>query len=144
MEKQIQKFYARWSPSVLAFWCVLLGEGLAAESTTVEAFQAYLGRSLDLEFAQVPALLFILAIDAARKSTVPIRAGSIDVLQDAVLFLPWKERAVFALRGTLGFEDALVGEIVEIPIREVRCMWIGAVFRLRSLLRKEFFAGRTK
>lgn len=35
-------------------------------------------------------------------------------------------------------------EIVEIPIREVRRIWMNALFRLRQLLREVFFLGRTK
>jgi len=143
-EKQIKKFYAKWSPSVLAFCCVLLGNGSDAEKMAVEAFQGYLGRDLDLDFVKVPALLFIFAIEAARKLALPRHAGSIEALQDAVVFLPWKERGVFALRGPLGFEDGLVSEIVEIPIREVSRMWISSLFCLRTLLPTDFFSGRAK
>jgi hypothetical protein len=143
-EKQIEKFYAQWSLSVLAFCCALLGTGSDAEKTTVEAFQGYLSRELDLDFVQVPALLFIFANEAARKLALPPPAESTEALQDAVVFLPWKKRAVFALRGPLGFEDGLVSEIVEIPIREVRRMWIRSLFRLRTLLPRDFFPGRAK
>jgi hypothetical protein len=44
MEKQIQKFYRKWSPGVLAFCWLLLGEGSDAEQSAVEAFQAYFSR----------------------------------------------------------------------------------------------------
>jgi DNA-directed RNA polymerase specialized sigma24 family protein len=61
---------------------------------------------------------------------------------EAVAFLPWKERAVFALRSMLGFDDMTTSEVVEIPIQEVRSTWMKALFRLRELLPKEFFKGR--
>jgi hypothetical protein len=31
LEKQIEKFYAKWSPALLAFCCLLLGEGSEAD-----------------------------------------------------------------------------------------------------------------
>jgi hypothetical protein len=70
LEKQIEQFYAKWSPALLAFCCLLLGEGSEAEQTTVEAFHAYLSRGLDLDVSGLPAFLFLFAIDAAKRATV--------------------------------------------------------------------------
>jgi DNA-directed RNA polymerase specialized sigma24 family protein len=144
MERQIEKFYAAWSPSLLAFCCLLLGEGSDAERTVVEAFQAYLGRGLDLDFGRLPAFLFIFAIDAAKRAAFPATPETAEArrLQDAVVLLPWRERAVFALRSTMGLDDMVVGEIVEIPVQEVRRIWMRALFRLRELLPKDFSPGR--
>jgi len=36
MEKQIQKSYGKWGPGVLAFCCLLLGEGSDAERSSRE------------------------------------------------------------------------------------------------------------
>ena len=71
MERQIEKFYAAWSPRVLAFCCLLLSEGSEAERTTVEAFQAYLSRGLDLDFVACPTFLFIFAMDAVKREGAP-------------------------------------------------------------------------
>jgi hypothetical protein len=42
----------------------------------------------------------------------------------------------------MGLDDMAVGEIVEIPVQEVRRIWMSAVFRLRELLPKDFSPGR--
>jgi hypothetical protein len=70
-EKQIEKFYVAWSPSVLALCCLLLGEGTEAEQISVEAFHAYLSRGLDLDVGQLPSLLFVFALDAAKRAPLP-------------------------------------------------------------------------
>jgi|SRR5579885_2505414 len=143
-ERQIEKFYAAWSPRLLAFCCLLLGEGSDAERTVVEAFQAYLSRGLDLDFVGPPAFLFIFAMDAAKRAAIPATPEPAEArrLQDAVVLLPWRERAVFALRSAMGLDDMVVGEIAEIPVQEVRRIWMSAMFRLRKLLPKDFFPGR--
>ena len=146
MEKQTQKFYGTWSPGVLAFCCLLLGEGSDAEGSAVEAFQAYLSRGLDLEFVQLPTLLFLFALEAAKRSAAatPVVTSGVRRLQDGVALLPWKERAVFSLRSVMSLDDMTISEIVEIPIREVRRIWMNSLVRLRELLPRDFFPGRTK
>ena len=145
-EKQIEKFYAKWSPALLAFCCVLLGEGSEAEQTTVEAFHAYLSRGLDLDVSGLPAFLFLFAIDAAKRATLPAteRVEPVRRLEEAVVLLPLKERSVFALREVMGADDMVVSEITEIPVREVQRVWMNALLRLRQLLHKDFFSGRKK
>ncbi len=146
MERQIEKFYAKWSPAVLAFCCLLLGEGADAERSAVEGFQAYLSRGLDLDLVQLPTLLFLFALDAAKRMAVATPAVTTGVrrLQDAVVVLAWRERAVFGLRSAMGLDDMTISEIVEIPIQEVRRVWMNALFGLRELLNKDFFSRRTK
>jgi DNA-directed RNA polymerase specialized sigma24 family protein len=46
---------------------------------------------------------------------------------------------VFVLRSVLGLEEELVGEIVEIPMQEVRRIWMKALLKLREVLPREFF-----
>ncbi len=65
-------------------------------------------------------------------------------MQDGVALLPWKERAVFSLRSVMSLDDMTISEIVEIPIREVRRIWMNSLVRLRELLPRDFFLGRTK
>jgi len=142
MERKIKKFYSSWSPSVFAFACLLLGEGVDAEQTTTEAFQAYLSRELDLDVLQLPALLLIYALDAARQTGSASAQSGAHTLRDAVLLLPWKERAVFALRSTMGLDDMTISEIVEVPVQEIRKFWMNALFRLRELLPKDSLQGR--
>jgi DNA-directed RNA polymerase specialized sigma24 family protein len=143
-EREIREFYAKWSPHVLALSCLLLGEGSEAERTAGEAFQAYLSRGLDLDVVQLPALLFVFALDAAKgaAAAMPPLMTRAQRLQEAVVLLLWKERSVFALRSAMRFDDMTIGEIAEIPVREVRKIWTSALFRLRELLHKDFFSGR--
>lgn len=146
LEKQIEKFYAAWSPRVLALCCLLLGERTEAERTCVEAFQAYMSRGLDLDVVQLPSLLFVFALDAAKRAvlreTPPVQ--EVRGLEEGVVALPWKERSVFALRSVMRLDDMAISEIVEIPVREVQKAWMNALFRLRELLHKDFFSGRRK
>jgi DNA-directed RNA polymerase specialized sigma24 family protein len=142
MERQIKKFYVAWSPTVMAFACLLLGEGVDAERTAVEAFHDYVSRELDLDVLQLPVLLLIYALDAARKTSPSAASDVPRRMQEAVVLLPWTERAVFALRGAMGRDDMTVSEIVEIPVQEVRRVWMNALIRLRELLPKEVLQGR--
>lgn len=143
MERQIEKLYAAWSPSLLAFCCLLSGEGSDAERTVVEAFQAHLRRDLDLDFVGLPlfcssSLWMQRSEPQFRQRRKPPRRR----LQDALVLLPWRERAVFALSSAMGLDDMVVSEIVLIPVQEVRRIWMSAVFRLRELLPKDFSPGR--
>lgn len=143
-EREIRKFYAKWSPRVLAFSCLLLGEESEAERTVGEAFQAYLSRGLDLDVVQLPTLLFVFALDAAKGAAeaMPPLMTRARRLREAVVLLPWKERSVFALRSAIRFDDLTIGDIAEIPVREVRRIWISALFHLRELLHKDCLSGR--
>ena len=129
---------------MLALCCLLVGEGADAERTTAEAFQAYVSRGSELDVWQLPALLLICALDAAKRNVpaTPLETRQTHGLQEAIVLLPWKERAVFALRSAMGFDDMTISEVVEIPTQEVRRIWMKALFRLRDLLPKEFFQGR--
>jgi DNA-directed RNA polymerase specialized sigma24 family protein len=141
MERKIKKFCSTWSPSVFAFACLLLGEGVDAEWTTIEAFQAYLSRGLDLDVLQLPVLLLIYALDAARQTASASAQSGTHSLRNAVLLLPWKEPAVFALRSTMGLDDMTISEIVEVTVQEIRRIWMDALFRLRELLPNDFLQG---
>jgi DNA-directed RNA polymerase specialized sigma24 family protein len=91
---------------------------------------------------QLPALLLIYALDAARQTGSASAQSGAHTLRDAVLLLPWKERAVFALRSTMGLDDMTISEIVEVPVQEIRKFWMNALFRLRELLPKDSLQGR--
>lgn len=146
MEQQIARFYKKWCPAVLAFCGLLVGRGAEAERTTVEAFTVYLRHELELDLTGLPTFLFLFAIDAAKRSSRSERPenGQPRSLEDAVVVLPWKERSVFALRSVLRMDYMTIGEIVEIPVREVRKAWMSALCQLRELLPKDFFPGRKK
>ena len=144
IERQIQNFYTKWSPSVLAFCCLILGAGADAERTAVEAFHDYLSRGLDPDLVQLPSLLFVFALDAVKKvpATSPQTNTNVHRLEKALILLPWRERSVFVLRSVLRLEDMAISEIVEMPIQEVQSIWLKALFRLRGLVGKDFFSGR--
>lgn len=146
MEQQIARFYKKWCPAVLAFCYLLLGKGAEAEQATVEAFTVYLRHELELDLTGLPTFLFLFAMDAAKRSVRSEKPESAKPgsLEEAVAVLPWKERSVFALRSVLRMDDMAIGEIVEIPVREVRKLWMSALYQLRELLPKGFFSGRTK
>lgn len=93
-ERGIRQFYAKWSPGVLAFCCLLLDEGPDAERTVAKAFQAYLSRGLDIDLLPLPMLF------------------------------PWNERDVLGLHGAMGLGDMAISELVEIPAREVLGIWM--------------------
>jgi hypothetical protein len=140
-EKRIRKFYARWSPPLLAFCQLLVDQDADAERSVIEAFQTYASHGLDFDLLVLPALLFTVALDSVKKGEIPIQGKSTGTktLREALVRLPWKERAVFVLRSVLGLEEELVGEIVEIPMQEVRRIWMKALLKLREVLPREFF-----
>jgi hypothetical protein len=142
-EREVRRFYAKWSPRVLAFSCLLLGEGSETERTVGEAFQAYLSRGLELDVVQHPTLLFVFALDAAKGAAVamPPLTTPVQRLQEAVVLLPWKERSVFALRSGMRFDDMTIGEIAEIPVREVGKIWIRACSICANYCTKIFSQG---
>lgn len=128
----------------MAFCQLLVDQDADAERSVIEAFQAYASLGLDFDLMVLPALLFTFALDGAKKREISVQAKSpgTKTLRQALVQLPWKERAVFALRSVLGFEEELVGEIVEVPMQEVRRIWMKALLQLRKALPKEFFPRR--
>ena len=104
--------------------------------------------SLDLELVltRVPAFLFMFALDHAKSVNGSVVTGSAKPsnLKEALLLLPFRERSVFVLRSVLQMDEALVGEIVEIPLREVRKVWMKALSRIRDVLPSDFFRGKDR
>lgn len=145
-EKRMRKFYMRWSPLLLAFCQLLLEQDADAERSVLEAFQAYASHGLEFDLVLLPALLFTFALDSAKKGRIPMRTQTTEIktLRHALVQLPWKERAVFALRSVMGLEEELVGEIVEIPMQEVRRIWMKALLQMREVLPREFFLRRAQ
>jgi hypothetical protein len=72
-EKRIRKFYARWSPPLLAFCQLLVDQDADAERSVIEAFQAYASHGLDFDLLVLPALLFTFALDSVKKGEFPFR-----------------------------------------------------------------------
>ena len=60
----IQDFYEKWSPSVFAFCHRFLGDNVAAEKATEQAFLAYFRRELEVGGDQLPSGLLRLALQA--------------------------------------------------------------------------------
>lgn len=131
----IEGFYQRWSPLALAFARHLFGDERQAELALEQAFQGYVERELPLDEPGTPAFLFVFVLDRARRdATERIPTTNNATLPEALLGLPLLERAVFILRSVMDWDEWLVGEIVELPIQEVRRRWLEALKRLRALM----------
>ncbi len=139
-KRGVHRFYQRWSPRVFAFCRLLFGDEAEAGKAVKEAFHAYFERDLPLDWAGLPTFLFVFALDGA-KNRVQERTGTAEGLQfeEALLFLPIRDRAVFILRNVMDLEEVVVGEIVEIPAHEVRKRWMRSLMRMRELQAKDYF-----
>lgn len=144
-KRAVRRFYRQWSPRVFAFCRLLFGDEAQAENATQTAFQGYLERDLPLEWVGIPAFLFMFALDHARNGMPPrTTAPQALRLEDAILALPVKDRAVFILRNIMDFEEFVVGEIAEIPVNEVRRRLVRSLRCVRELLTKDYFKERGK
>lgn len=144
-KRSVRRFYKQWSPKVFAFCQLLFTDQAEAEKATAWAFHAYVERDLPLEWAGIPAFLFMFALDHARNGAPQgTTAPQALRLEDAILALPVKDRAVFILRNVMDFEEFVVGEIAEIPVNEVRRRWMRSLRCVREWLPKDYFKERGK
>ncbi len=136
--QSIEGFYQRWSPRAFAFARHMFGDDAGAEHALQEAFRAYAERDLPSDQPEIPAFLFLFVLDGARKSA-PQRTITTEnpTLPEALLGIPVIDRAVFILRSVMDWDELLVGEIVELPVHEVRKRWIQALRAIRALMKKQ-------
>lgn len=124
---------------------MLFGDQGEAEKATEEAFHAYVERDLTLEWAGIPAFLFMCALDRAKNPALERTAAPHALrLEDAIFSLPVKDRAVFILRNIMELEKFVVGEIAEIAVNEVRRIWMRSLRCVRELLTKDYFKEQGK
>ena len=143
MEKEIRRFYTKWSPRVLAFCCLMPGNKADGEQSCIAGFRAYVGRTLDLDLRRLPTLLFTFARDGKKPTYGSSRKRQRrQQAPGALLLLPWQTWAVFVLRTVMQMDGLTVGEIVEIPVHEVRRFQMSALLQLRKLLGMDVSQGR--
>lgn len=138
-EKELREFYTKWSPLVFRVCRLFLGNDAEAEKATEAGFLTYFERELDLDRVALPILLLIFALEAGKRycASIAKRPDPPTELGEAILLLPCDERAVFILRNVVGLDELTVGEIVELPIPEVRKRWFQSLMHLRELMPKE-------
>jgi hypothetical protein len=138
-EKELREFYTKWSPLVFRVCRLFLGNDAEAEKATEAGFLTYFERELDLDRVALPILLLIFALEAGKRycASIAKRPDPPTELGEAILLLPCDERAVFILRNIAGLDELTVGEIVELPIPEVRKRWFQSLMHLRELMPKE-------
>lgn len=130
-EEELQEFYERWAPTLMAFERFYVGDAQVAETVTAQAFLKYFRQELPLRLDHIPLTLVSLALEESDHSG---DGGGADVASDfewSVLNLPPDERAVFVLHGVLDFQLPWVAAITRISFQIVNQLWVRALLDLR-------------
>lgn len=140
-ETDIHDFYRRWSPQVFAFCRLFLGDHPNSREATKAAFLAYVERDLELGFQKIPDDLLRFAWEASKRYGEP-RPSPITPprdLAEAILWLPFEDRAVFIFSSVMGLNELDAGTVLEWPVQKVREKRTRAWLGLRQLLPASFF-----
>jgi hypothetical protein len=132
---KFRDFYQRWNSPIFAFCLLASGDWEKAESLTEQAFAWYF-RYADAaalhHSCQVPAALLRFAADLAELHCSK-RSGTCEAgLAQALLTLPFKQRAVFIVVSALRVPPSLAAVALRLRAGQIAGHWTQAALRLRS------------
>ncbi|MBS1852829.1 MAG: hypothetical protein JST79_18140 [Acidobacteria bacterium] len=139
--REMQAFYKRWSPDVLTFCRLFLGNEPTAELLTSEAFaKFYRTSSVFPTTGEMPPELIGAAFHAVQPcSPERRRQPQQSVLENRIVALDCAEKAAFIMRNVLGMTWAGVANAMKVSLQEAKEFWLRGMFTVRDLLPREFF-----
>jgi DNA-directed RNA polymerase specialized sigma24 family protein len=138
---ETEAFYKRWGPDVFVFCRLFLGDEQLAEAASSKAFVEFYRQSGDLSVAgEVPSRLIGLAFQAMQ----PCREGPrLDkdngTLENCILRLSCRQRAVFIMRNVMGMSWPGVAAATSLSAEDARQAWLRGMLTVRDLLPRDFF-----
>lgn len=140
--REAEEFYKRWSGDVFGFCRLFVGDIAESERIVSQAFLSFYRESRTLPLSgKVPARLIAFAFQAMQPCSVrseePIHGTS---LEQCILQLDCKQRAIFIARNVLGMEWPEVASATNSAVEDARQSWVRGMLRLREMLPRDFFA----
>lgn len=133
--REFQDFYRLWRRPVFAFCLLTCGDRTQAEWLTEETFAWYFRRADFVALrrsAHIPVGLLRSAADlASNDGSRRLRAAS-SRFNQAVLELPFKERASFILVSVLSVPPSAAAVALRLSSSQLASCWLRAVFELRA------------
>lgn len=134
-ENDIREFYQRWNATVFTFCRFYLGDEGLGEAATALAFSKFLRTGLPLHTDHLPLGLLRFALDAVRHFSIAVPQHALHShLSHVVLSLPREDRAIFILRGLLGFHYRWIAAVAGVPRQRVQQLWVRSLARLRCYI----------
>lgn len=132
--REFRKFYERWSSQVFTFCNLLCGDRARAELCTEQVFMLFF-QSADCNaldsYSEIPNALLRFAFDIAEvHCQEPLRA-EVQSRAQALLALPFRDRAVFILISVLGLRRSAAAVALEMSKEQLRRRWLNAALQLR-------------
>jgi hypothetical protein len=127
-------FYKRWSSQIFAFCLLVCGDREKAEWLTEESFTLYF-RCADLAAlrnrSSVPVALLRFAADLARTQCSQRWGAGLCGFDQAVLELPFTDRAAFILVSILRVQPSAAAVALRLRSNQLAAYWIRSALRLR-------------
>ncbi len=139
--REVEAFYKRWGPDVFVFCRLFLGDVRQAETVSVKAFLEFYRQSSELPTTgEVPSQLVGFAFQAMQSCQAgPVASSQNSSLEDCILQLDCRQRAVFIARNVLGMAWPGIASATNFTLEEVRKYWLSGMLRVRELLPRDFF-----
>jgi len=126
--------YKRWSPRIFAFCLLVSGDADKAESLTEQTFALYFGFADSLalhDCSHLPVALLRFASDLAEIQCGQQWGACSGGLSQALLSLPFRERAVIILVSVLRVQPSAAAVALRLRRRQLADHWTRAALRLR-------------
>ncbi|MBI3476337.1 MAG: hypothetical protein HY010_11435 [Acidobacteria bacterium] len=138
---EAEAFYKRWGPDVFVFCRLFLGDEQQAEAVSSKAFVEFYRHSGKLSVTgEVPSRLMALVFQAMQ----PCREGprldkDSDTLENCILRLNCRQRAVFIMRNVMAMSWPGVAAATSLSVEDARQTWLKGMLTVRELLPRDFF-----
>jgi hypothetical protein len=134
--REFHDCYKRWSSQIFSFCLLVCGDREKAESLTKKTFVLYFRCADCVAFSncsQAPASLLRFAADLAEIHCLqPLRSHPYGRTQ-ALLALPFRERAVFSLVSILRVQHSIAAIALGLRSDQLAESWVRAALQLRRL-----------
>lgn len=139
--REVEAFYKRWGPAVFDFCRLFLGDRRRAETVCGKAFLDFYRESGQLlTTGEIPWPLVLLAYQAMQPCRPGPSASTQErTLENCILRLDCRERAVFIMRNVLGMTWSNVASASNSSTEQVQEFWLRGMLKVRNLLPRDFF-----
>lgn len=127
-------FYKRWSSQIFAFCLLVCGDREKAEWLTEETFTLYFRGADSVALrngSRVPVALLRFAVDLGKTHCSQRWGAASCGFDQAVLELPFKDRAAFILVSILRVQPSAAAVALRLRSSQLAAYWIRSALRLR-------------
>jgi len=139
--REVEAFYKRWGPDVFVFCRLFLGDEQQAETVSSKTFLEFYRESTESPImGEIPSRLVGFAYQLMQPSRADPHSNLRDnSLQNCILRLDCRQRAVFIMRNVLGMSWTGLASAMGSSIDDVRQVWLKGMINVRDLLPRDFF-----